>query len=166
MEESMKKFAIVIAVCALSLCLFGCQNEPTGKEAVEKYQSISAIENFRDNATTKLGELLEVCDGTRTSHKASDDEFTELFSEINNLCDGVIDCKSYPKACEGMQEQLSECAKEIKETAECLQDAYIAYTVSYTGKGDTDLSKATEHMNKATKAFVKYDDEKKKLESE
>lgn len=171
MKESAKNISnllIVFAAALFAICLTGCQKELTGKEAVEEYESIEAVEVFKDKAFSDLVEMIDIVDEI-TEAKSSETRL-ELYenlqkkqAEIDRACDDLTDLKDYPKTCEELHAQLVKAAENIKNAAECFESAGFYDMQENTNSGTSQAKKASEYTHSAADAAEKYDDLKEEM---
>lgn len=166
--KNIGKFFIALVVASFAFCLAGCQKELTGKEAVEKYESIEAVEVFKDEAFSDLVEMIDIVG--EIAEARSTDTRLELYEnlqnkqvEIDRACDGLTGLKDYPKSCEGLHAQLVKAAENIKNAAECFERAGFYNTQENTNSGTKEQKEASEYTHSAADAAEKYDDLKEEM---
>lgn len=171
MKESTKNISNLLAVIMVALFaifLAGCQKDLTGKEAVEEYESIEAVELLKNEAASDLGDMVHI--SYEISQSKSDDVKLSLYedlvkknTEIDRVCDDLIDLKGYPKACEELQSHLAESAENVKKSAECFERAGFYYMQGNMNTGTKRVNEANEYTTSASDAVAKYNEAKDAL---
>lgn len=156
----------VIMAAVFALCLAGCSSEPklqdlTGEEAVTAFEELPEVKAFIDESNIYLKEV-----GSHVSTTPSVSDITaqaDAQASLNSVCDGVIDLKEYPKACEKMYQALKDSAVDAKTAAEKMSSATVDFQSGMTSLATSKLSDATELINDSTDAIDDYDKERAKV---
>lgn len=166
--KNIGKFFIALVVASFAFCLAGCQKELTGKEAVEEYESIEEVELLKNEAASDLGDMVHI--SYEISQSESDDTKLSLYedlvkknTEIDRVCNDLINLKGYPKACEDLQSHLAESAENVKKSAECFERAGFYYMQGNMNTGTKRVNEANEYTDSASDAVAKYNEAKDAL---
>lgn len=166
--KNIGKLFAALVITALSFCLIGCQKELTGKEAVDKYESIEAVEVFKNEAASDLVEIIDIV-GEITDSKSRDTKL-ELYEdllkkqvEVDRVCDDLITMKDYPKACEELHAQLVTSAENIKKAADCFERTGFYDMQENINTGTKRAKEADTYTDNAVDAAERYNELKEEM---
>ena len=175
MELSAKRVSAwliaLIAAVVLSIGLSGCSSEPkmedlTGKEAVTAFEEIPAIKDYKDNSAQLLKDVMSYANKMTSVTTSDITAQAEAQASLESVCDGVIELKEYPRACEDMYQTLKEDAEKIKEAAGLLSGATVNFSGGMTAQAATKVKQATTLINESTELLDDYDKELAKVNAQ
>lgn len=133
-------------IAAMAMCLAGCSNEPSGAEQLEEYTSLPSVSDFQDRTSDLLIELTAYSDPEAPErYKAQ-----EANSELQDVCQAVIDEDNVPTRCEALHECYTNAASMLQTAGTAYQSAASLYSLGDYDEGMTQVELATTACDSAT----------------